>query len=224
MDHSSPTGAICGVVFDLNGTLVDDIRFHFDAWRALAEHLGQTMDEARFQSFNGLKNVDIFPKFLGREATAEEIASLGERKEEAYRAMYRPQLALVPGALELLTRLRAASVPVAIASSAPPANREMVIEGLGLDAFVDVVVAAEHLRGKPAPDVFLEAARQLGVDARACLAFEDAANGIRAAVAADMLVVAITSNNAAEALLAAGAHFAVPDFRDLPREIEARLP
>lgn len=213
-----------GVVFDLNGTLIDDIRFHFDAWQALAEELGLPMDEARFQSFNGLKNDDIMPKLLGRDVTAEEAARLGERKEAAYRAMYRPHLALLPGALALLSRLRAAAVPVAIASSAPPENRAMVIEGLGLAAYVDVVVAAEHLPGKPAPDVFLEAARQLGVAPADCLAFEDAANGVRAAAAAGMLVCAVTTNNPAEVLREAGAAFAIADFTKLPPELAARLP
>jgi beta-phosphoglucomutase family hydrolase len=213
-----------GVVFDLNGTLVDDICFHRGAWHALAKELGLAMDEARFQSFNGLKNVDIMPRLLGRDVTAEEVARLGERKEAAYRAMYRPHLALVPGALALLSRLRAASVPVAIASSAPPENRAMVIDGLGLDAYVEVVVAAEHLPGKPAPDVFLEAARQLGVTPTDCLAFEDAANGVRAAASAGMLVGAVTTNNPAEVLLEAGAAFAVADFTLLPSEIDARLP
>jgi beta-phosphoglucomutase len=215
---------LSGVVFDLNGTLIDDIRFHFDAWQALASELGLSMDEETFQSFNGLKNVDIFPRFLGRAVSAEEIDRLGERKEEAYRAMYRPRLALVPGARELLSRLRAASIPVAIASSAPPANRAMAIEGLGLDVWVDVVVAAEHLPGKPAPDVFLEAARQLGVAPADCLAFEDAENGVRAAAAAGMLVVAVTSNVPAGKLIAAGARFAIADFTTLPPEVDTRLP
>lgn len=215
--------ALRGAVFDLNGTLIDDIRFHFEAWRDLAKKHGQDMTEALFQSWNGLKNEDIFPKFLGRPVTPEELASLSEEKESAYRALYRPHLAPVRGAIELLERLHGQGVRLAVASSAPPANRAMALEGLGLLPRFDVVVEAEHLPGKPLPHVFLEAARRLGVEPSACVAFEDAENGVRSAVAAGMTVVAVTTNNTAEVLQAAGARYAIADFTTLPAEIEARL-
>lgn len=217
------TAPILGVVFDLNGTLVDDIRFHFDAWQALARDLGVPFDEGRFQSFNGKKNADIFPELVGRSLSESELDELAERKESAYRAMYRPHLALVPGARALFDRLKRARIPMAIASSSPPANRAMVIDGLHLRDWVDVVIEAEHLPGKPAPDVFLAAARGLGVPAKDCLAFEDAVIGIRAATAAGMLVGAVTTNSAAETLLEAGAHFAVATFEELPPPVLARL-
>jgi beta-phosphoglucomutase len=215
---------IQGVVFDMNGTLVDDIPYHYEAWRSLAEELGVVLSREDFQSFNGLKNEDILPKLVGPGVSAERAAQLIERKEETYRAKYRPHLALVPGARELFVRLRAGSVRVAIASSAPPENRAMVIDGLQLRDYVDVVVAAEHLPGKPAPDVFLEAARLLGVAPSDCLAFEDAVSGVQAAAGAGMLVGAVTTNNPAQTLIDAGASFAVRDFTGLPEDVVSRLP
>ena len=219
------TSAIRGAVFDLDGTLVDNIRFHFEAFRALAVRLGMApMDEATFQSFNGLKNEDIFPRFLGRTLTRAETEALSDEKEATYRALYAPQLVAHRGATELLARLRAAGVKLAVASSAPPANRKLVLDGLGWNERFDAVVASEGLRGKPAPDVFLAAAERLGVAPDACIAFEDAENGVRAAAAAGMLVVGVTTNVPAAGLAAAGARFTIADFVSLPPELDAMLP
>jgi len=203
------------VIFDLNGTLIDDIRYHFEAWKTLAERIGFEMNEAVFQSMNGLKNEDIFPKLLGRDVDPETILALGKEKEERYRTLYRPHLAPLRGAPELLARLRAAGVRLAVASSAPIENRAMVLEGLGWTHTFDAVVASEGLRGKPAPDIFLAAARTLGVLPSECLVFEDAVNGVLSAVAAGMTVVGITTNVPRDELLAAGAVRAFPDFVSL---------
>ena len=216
---------ISGVVFDLDGTLVDNIAFHFEAFRVLASRHGvAAMDDATFQSFNGLKNEDIFPRLFGRELTPSEIAALSEEKESTYRALYAPKLMPLRGATELLDRLRSAGVKLAVASSAPPANRSMVLDGLAWSERFDAVVASEGLRGKPAPDIFLAAADRLGVAPTACVAFEDAANGIKAAAAAGMIVVGITTNVSASALVAAGARFTAADFLSLPDELDAMLP
>ena len=182
------------------------------------------MDEATFQSFNGLKSEDIFPRFLGRALTRAEIDALSDEKESTYRALYEPKLAPHRGATELLDRLRAAGVKLAVASSAPPANRSMVLDGLAWSERFDAVVASEGLRGKPAPDIFLAAASCIGVAPTACVAFEDAANGIQAAAAAGMIVVGITTNVSAAALVDAGARFTATDFLSLPAELDAMLP
>jgi HAD superfamily hydrolase (TIGR01509 family) len=213
-----------GAVFDLDGTLVDNIRFHFEAFRALATRLGLVMNEATFQSFNGLKNEDIFPRFLGRTLTRAESEALSDEKEATYRALYAPELVAHHGADALLDRLRAGGMKLAVASSAPPANRKLVLDGLGWNERFDAVVASEGLRGKPAPDVFLAAAERLGVTPDACIAFEDAVNGVQAAAAARMLVVGVTTNVDAATLAAAGARFTIADFVSLPPELDAKLP
>jgi beta-phosphoglucomutase len=207
--------ALRGAIFDLNGTLVDDLRFHFDAWREFGAKRGITLDDAFLQSINGLKNEDIFPKIVGRAVSKEELSTLEAEKEERYRALYRPHLAPLAGANELLDRLHAAGVKLAVASSAPPENRALVIEGLGWQQRFDAVVASEGLPGKPAPDVFLAAAKQIGVEPAACIVFEDAVNGVRAAKAAGMAVVGITTTVAAAALREAGAAITAADFASL---------
>lgn len=203
-------------IFDLNGTLVDDLRFHFDAWRAFGKTHGITLDDAFLQSINGLKNEDIFPKILGRAVSPEELASFEAEKEETYRALYRPRLTPMRGADQMIARLRSAGLKLAIASSAPPENRRMVIEGLGWQRTFDAIVASEGLPGKPAPDVFLRAAYELAVEPTECIVFEDAVLGVRAAVAAGMKVIGITSTVDADTLRSAGASITAAHFDEVP--------
>lgn len=206
-------------VFDLNGTLVDDLAYHFRAWRELGARLGKTLDDAFLQSINGLKNEDILPRILGRPVGGDELLALEREKEERYRALYRPHLAPVEGADALMDRMRRAGMKLAVASSAPPENRVMVLEGLGWTARFDAVIASEGLPGKPAPDVFLAAAATLGVEPASCVAFEDAVNGVRAAAAAGMFVVGVTTTVDASSLRAEGARVTAPDFASLPSEL-----
>jgi HAD superfamily hydrolase (TIGR01509 family) len=213
-------------VFDLDGTLVDNMRFHVEAWVAIAARLGRgDLPPERFsRDWAGRKNAELFALVLGRPVGGEELARLEEEKEGHYRALYAPHLAPLPGALALLERLHRAGVPVAIATSAPPPNRAFVLDGLGLRGRVAHVVGAEDAaRGKPHPDLFLAAARALGLPPDTCLAFEDAVSGVQAAVAAGMETVGVTTTQPPGLLREAGARWTVPDFTSLPPELEQRL-
>lgn len=200
------------VVFDLNGTLVDDIAYHFEAFKTLASKVGFAMDEVIFQSTNGQKNADLFPRLLGRELGPSLLETLSNEKETTYRTLYRPHMAPVKGATELFARLRDRGLKLAIASSAPDENRNMVLEGLGWSSTFDAVILPHDLPGKPAPDIYLAAAKRLGVDPTECIAFEDAVNGVKSAYGANMLVVGVTTNVPADTLLEAGAALTIADF------------
>ncbi|MCP3101754.1 beta-phosphoglucomutase family hydrolase [Myxococcus sp. K15C18031901] len=212
-------------IFDMDGTLVDNMVFHNQAWVALARRLGLSLTADDFQTrFAGRKNEEILPELLGRPVDARELEQLADEKETHYRTLYRPHLRLHRGAEALITRLRAAGIPLAIATAAPQGNRELVIDGLGLRPTFDRIVGAEEVsRGKPAPDIFLAAAKGLGVEPSRCLAFEDAILGVQSARAAGMAVVGLTTTTSGAQLREAGAAWILEDFVTLPQDLEARL-
>ncbi|HSP78834.1 MAG TPA: HAD family phosphatase [Myxococcaceae bacterium] len=212
-------------IFDLDGTLVDNMRFHVEAWVSMSRRLGVELTAERVErEFAGKRNEEIFPTLLGRAVEAEELARLAEEKEAHYRELYAPHLVPLRGARELLARMKGAGLGLAVASAAPSANRAFVLDGLELRGHFAHVVGAEHVtRGKPHPDIFLAAARALGVEPETCVAFEDAVMGIRSARAAGMLAVGVTTLTPAEVLREAGAHWTIEDFGVLPEALERVL-
>lgn len=210
-------------LFDLDGTLVDNMRFHIDAWIDTARLLGRELTAERvMREFAGRRNAEIFPLLLERPVEGDELARLAEEKEARYRARFAPHLAPLDGALALLDACASAGIVVAVASAAPAPNRDFVLDGLGLRArFAAIVGSEEVARGKPAPDLFLEAARRIGVEPQRALVFEDATLGIAAARAAGMRAVGITTVEDAESLRAAGAFATAPHFAALPPDVRA---
>ncbi|HEX5661459.1 MAG TPA: HAD family phosphatase [Polyangiales bacterium] len=209
------------VIFDMDGTIVDNMRFHSEAWATVARKLGSTLTPEQFErDFAGKKNEELVPLLSAQPLSAEEVARVSEEKELLYRAAYGPHLAPLAGFRELVASLRAQGMKLLVATAAPRANRDFVFEGLGLHSVFEGVVGAEDAaRGKPFPDIFLRASELAGVPPGECLVFEDAVNGVLAARAAGMDVVAVLTTTPAELLAAAGARWTVTDYRTIPAEV-----
>jgi beta-phosphoglucomutase len=209
------------VIFDMDGTILDNMRFHAEAWVTVARKLGSALTAEQFErQFAGKKNEELVPLLSERELSDEEIARVAEEKEQLYRAAYAPHLVPLAGFRELVQALRAKGIKLLVATAAPRANRDFVFDGLALHESFDGVVGAEDAaRGKPHPDIFLRAAELAGVPPAQCLVFEDAVNGVLAARAAGMEVVAVLTTTPAELLTAAGARWTIPDYRALPSEL-----
>jgi HAD superfamily hydrolase (TIGR01509 family) len=207
-----------GVVFDLDGTLVDNMALHAEAFAAfLARHGLPPLTAEMRARLDGQRNRDIFPILFGRALPEADLRRHASEKEGLYREASRGRLRPLAGLGPLLDRLARHGLPAALATSAPAENVAHTLRELGLaDRLTAVVRSDEVPRGKPEPDVFLAAARLIGVDPAACLAFEDAPAGVRAARAAGMTCVGVTTSFSREAFAAHGAEpdFAVRDFEE----------
>jgi beta-phosphoglucomutase len=184
------------VIFDIDGTIVDNMHLHAEAFALFAERHGLPPltpdDRARL---DGRRNSEIFPILFRREVPREEWQAYEHEKESLYRELSRGRLLPVKGLHDLIDRLRESGIAMALATSAPEPNVIHTLRELGLaDAFPVIVRGDQVPRGKPAPDVFLEAARRLDVAPADCLVFEDAPMGIAAAHAAGMAVVGLTTS------------------------------
>jgi beta-phosphoglucomutase family hydrolase len=205
-----------GVVFDLDGTLVDNMELHAEAFAEFMTRRGlPPLDDAQRARLDGKRNTDIFPELLGRDLPGEELLAISDEKESLYRALSRGRLAPLAGLDRLLALLAANGIPAAVATSGPAENVRHTLAELGLAERVTVIVRGDQVpQGKPHPDIFLAAAARIGVPPRECLAFEDSPSGVAAARAAGMVCVALSTSFSDGAFRAAGVtpDHVFPDF------------
>jgi HAD superfamily hydrolase (TIGR01509 family) len=214
------SGEIRAVVFDLDGVLVDSEQVWDAARRRLTQDSGGRWSESASRDMMGMSSTEwsrYMHEELGVKMPPEEISAAVVRRMEG---LYRERLPLIPGARVAVERL-AARWPLGLASSANRPVIEVALELSGLEDFFGATVSSEEVaRGKPAPDVYLEAARRLRVDPALCAAIEDSSNGILSAHAAGTRVVAIPNRTfppSEEALEAADA--VITSLRELRQEV-----
>ena len=215
-------------VFDMDGTLVDNMRFHGAAWQKMLLENGIQTDTHDFLvKTAGKTNREIIPNFF-KDASDERLLELGLRKETIYRELFLPERRAIEGVIEFLEAAKSLGVKMAVATAAPVANMKFVLDGLDLRRFFDqITTAADVANGKPNPEVFLKSAQKLGVEPANCLVFEDAINGFEAAHRAGMKSVGIATVNSVEDILRFPSVVeAAIDFRNLNPQtlIEKYLP
>lgn len=210
-----------GVIWDVDGTLLDSGEMHFNSWVRLAQDLGKEFTQADFKATFGRRNHEIIRQLFGEHYSDQEVYDLGFQKEEYYRKAAREGLSLLPGVPDLLAQLHAAGFKQAIGSSAPRQNLDLLLELTGIEKYFEGIVGAEDTqRGKPDPQVFLVAAEKLGLPTQNCLVLEDAVAGIQAATAAGMPSIAVTfvGHHLDNELIIAGAKRVVKSLEEVKVE------
>ncbi|MHC4624314.1 MAG: HAD family hydrolase [Planctomycetota bacterium] len=183
-----------GIIFDLDGVLIDTADFHKQSWFDLAEKEGFEITSQFFYETFGMQNYQIIPILAKRDLPPEEINRLSKWKEQRYRNLIEDAQILAAGADALLVDLKQHGFLLAIGSSAPRKNMDFVLERIGVADYFDALVVGEDVKnGKPAPDTFLKAAERLSLPPARCVVVEDAVAGVQAAKSAGMSVIALTT-------------------------------
>ncbi|MEB8327863.1 beta-phosphoglucomutase [Flavobacteriaceae bacterium KMM 6897] len=203
-----------GFIFDLDGVIVDTAKYHYLAWRKLANELGFDFTEEQNEAFKGVSRkrcLEILLELGGIQASQEQFNHWMAEKNEDYLKYIKKMDAseILPDVPKILDFLKANNIPLALGSASK--NAIPILEKVGLLSYFKVVVDGTNVsKAKPDPEVFLIAARDLGVDAKDCVVFEDALAGIQAANSAGM-----TSIGIGDAAILTEAQYNFNDFTEI---------
>jgi beta-phosphoglucomutase len=201
-----------GVIFDMDGVLVDSHAVHRKAWRRFFQTIGRDVSDSELNFIlDGRKRGDILRHFLG-DYPDSELEEFGRRKLCIFRQM-RLDVTPIPGVVRMVRELHCAGAVLALATSASRSRAGSTLSDLGLlNCFQQVVTGEDVLLGKPDAAIYRLACNRIGIEPEHLLAVEDAISGIRAAVGAGLRCVGVASHETPENLTAAGAAHVVRDF------------
>ncbi|HEV3222856.1 MAG TPA: HAD family phosphatase [Puia sp.] len=184
------------LIFDLNGTMINDMEFHLKAWTEILNNdLKAALSPEQVKSQMYGKNSELFVRVFGKgKFTEAEMEYWSNEKEKRYQKAYLPYLQLIKGLREFLDKAMEKKIPMAIGSAAIPFNIDFVLDNLNIRKYFSAIVSADDVAiSKPDPETFLKAADLLKTEPSACLVFEDAPKGAEAAALAGMKCVVLTT-------------------------------
>ena len=206
---------IKAAIFDLDGTMLDNNLYHLRAWKKYLEGKGRKISDEEYNAnINGRTNKDVIRYLFGSGLNDEETLNYSLEKEAVYRELYLADIKPVNGLIDLLKFFHDRKIPMAIATSGIQVNIDFMFEHIPVRKYFQAVINSSHIRtGKPDPEIFLKAAKELGIPANHCLVFEDSIVGVTAAHAAGMKVVALSTTQSGSELR--NADLTITDFASL---------
>ena len=181
-------------LFDLNGTMIDDMNYHITAWHRIVNELGAglTVEQMKAECYG--KNGEVLERIFPGRFSPEEKDKMSIEKEKQYQQEFRPQLKLINGLAEFLDNAKTNQIKMAIGSAAIMFNIDFVLDGLAIRHYIDAIVSADNVEfSKPHPETFLKCADLLGVAYENSIVFEDAPKGVEAAANAGMRCAVLTT-------------------------------
>jgi HAD superfamily hydrolase (TIGR01509 family) len=190
------------VIFDMDGVICHTNPYHSEAFRLFFGKRGLKPTEEEFAlHMYGKSNKYIFNHFLGREILGEEFVQLENEKEGLFREIYADKIEPIPGFTGFLSELKLNGFKTGVATSAPRANLDLIMERLGFGKHMESVMASENVtKHKPDPEIYLKTAENLETSPESCLVFEDSFSGVSAALNAGMKVIGVLSSHSKEEL------------------------
>lgn len=181
-------------LFDLNGTMIDDMQYHIKAWHGILNELGANISMERMKEECYGKNDELLERMFPGRFTEEEKQTMSLEKEKQYQQKFKPYLKLLPGLDAFLADAKRNNIPMAIGSAAIMFNIDFVLNNLHIRHYFTALVSADEVAvSKPDPETFLKCAERLSVQPANCIVFEDSPKGVESAKRAGMKAVVLTT-------------------------------
>ena len=190
-------------IFDLNGTMIDDMQYHIEVWRNIVNDYGAnlSLDQVKKQCYG--KNGDLLERIFPYRFSDQEKDKIGFEKEKIYQKIYLPHLKLINGLASFLEIAKTKNIKMGIGSAAIMFNINFVLDNLKLKPYFESIVSADDVAlSKPHPETFTKCADEIGVNYNECIVFEDAPKGVECAANASMKCIVLTTMHAKEDFVA----------------------
>jgi beta-phosphoglucomutase len=202
------------VIFDMDGVLADTGSIHYESWVKMATEIGIEFTREIFEETFGQQSPTITRKLVGPEVDENLVEKWASLKEQYYREMVREKLVPLPGVIRIIKKLKSEGFRLAVGSSGPPENVELLLSQMKIKSLFDVIITAVDVKkGKPEPEVFLNVAKKLNINPHNCIVIEDAPVGLEAAKSAGMISIALTTTHNKTELI--GAHLTIKDLTEI---------
>ena len=187
------SSSLYGIIWDMDGVIIDSVPFHYKAWQAVFMKRGKSLEKSISEKPFG--HIDTIRSVMGKDISDDELKIIAKEKEELFRELITERLQPLPGVTPLLAELKKEGFKQALASSSPKQNIALILEGLQVASYFNVVVSAEDVKHvKPDPEIFRIAAERLGVKGSNCIVVEDMPAGIAAARRLGMRCIGMATN------------------------------
>jgi beta-phosphoglucomutase len=207
---------IKALLFDMDGTLADNMGYHARAWIEFLRRNGVILPDAQAQRRIQGTIGEVIARFFPEVTSPEQVHRLGQEKERLYRELYSPQLAEIPGLTRFLNKARSRGLHIGLATMGDQPNIDFILDGLGIRTCFDVITGSEQIsNGKPDPEIFKLTLDRLGATTEECVIFEDSYAGIEAARRLGARVIGIESTHSRTELIESGCPETIADYREL---------
>ena len=206
---------IKGIIFDMDGTIVDSLPYHHEAWKIFFNENKVENFSEKLNQYKGGGTLDLMRTVYGNQYSKKELKKMSEDKEMIFRKIYKGEIKQILGFKKFLDELKSKDIMVGLASNAIRKNVSMIINELGIyDHFDSVICGDEVTKGKPNPEMFNETIDRFNINKDECLIFEDSLEGVLAAKNSGVKVIGITSSSSNKVLKDAGCVMSISDYLD----------